>query len=107
MMYNELFSKRLTELRQKKNVSARDMSLSLGQNAGYINNIENKHNLPSMAVFFDICEYFKITPRDFFDFETSSPQELDYLLTCARKISDEDLEHVTAIVSSLSQRKNN
>lgn len=41
-MYDELFSQRLTELRQQKGVSARDMSLSLGQNPGYINNIENK-----------------------------------------------------------------
>ena len=32
-MYEEQFSKRLTELRTQKGVSARDMSLSIGQNA--------------------------------------------------------------------------
>ena len=34
-MYEEQFSKRLTELRTQKGVSARDMSLSIGQNPGY------------------------------------------------------------------------
>lgn len=40
-MQEEDFAKRLSALRQEKGASARDMSLSLGQNAGYINNIEN------------------------------------------------------------------
>ena len=46
-MEKEDFAKRLTELRINKGVSARDMSLSIGQSAGYINNIENGVNLPS------------------------------------------------------------
>ena len=52
MNLDDLFAKRLAQLRNQKGVSARDMSLSLGQGAGYINNIENKNNLPSMTVFF-------------------------------------------------------
>ena len=61
-MDQEKFVKRLIELRLNKGVSARDMSLSLGQSAGYINNIENGINYPSMSLFFYICEYFGITP---------------------------------------------
>ena len=64
-MEKEDFIKRLVTLRMNKGVSARDMSLSIGQSAGYINNIENGINLPSMSVFFYICEYFGITPKDF------------------------------------------
>lgn len=62
-MDQEKFVKRLIELRLNKGVSARDMSLSLGQSAGYINNIENGINYPSMSLFFYICEYFGITPE--------------------------------------------
>ena len=40
-MEREDFIRRLVQLRMQKNVSARDMSLSIGQSAGYINNIEN------------------------------------------------------------------
>ena len=36
------FSLRLAKLREEKGVSARDMSLSMGQNPGYINNIAAK-----------------------------------------------------------------
>ena len=59
MQYEERFSKRLIQLRMQKGVSAREMSLSIGQNASYINNIETGKALPSMNGFFYICEYMK------------------------------------------------
>ena len=40
MDYIEWFYQRLVELRVQKGVSARDMSLSLGQSESYINKIE-------------------------------------------------------------------
>ena len=43
------FSLRLAQLREKKGVSARDMSLSMGQNPGYINNIESGKSMPSLT----------------------------------------------------------
>ena len=39
-MYEEDFPTRLAKLRTKKGVSSREMSLSIGQNTGYISNIE-------------------------------------------------------------------
>ena len=65
-MYEKEFSKRLCELRLEKGVSAREMSLSLGQSASYINRIENGKMLPSMGGFFKICDYLSITPEFFF-----------------------------------------
>jgi len=56
-VYEEGFALGLAQLRNKKGVSARDMSLSIGQNAGYINTIESGKAFPSMTVFFYICEY--------------------------------------------------
>ena len=46
MDYLEWFYQRISELRIQKGVSARDMSLSLGQSESYINKIENKRTLP-------------------------------------------------------------
>ena len=40
MMYEDFVPERLAKLRALKGVSARDMSLSLGQANNYINNIE-------------------------------------------------------------------
>ena len=65
-MYEEFFADRLSELRTEKNVSAREMSLAIGQNASYINRIENRKSFPSMQLFFYICEYLEITPQEFF-----------------------------------------
>ena len=39
-MNEKAFALRLATLRTKKNVSAREMSLAIGQNPGYINHIE-------------------------------------------------------------------
>ena len=66
-MYEEFTQGRIAQLRTEKKVSARDMSLSLGQNNSYINQIENGKSLPSLQGLFYICEYFGITPQEFFD----------------------------------------
>ena len=66
MDYMQWFSARLTALHVEKGVSARDMSLSHGQSESYINKIENRRTMPSMAGFFYICEYLGITPGNFF-----------------------------------------
>ncbi len=64
-MQEEDFAKRLSALRQEKGVSARDMSLSLGQNAGYINNIENGHNFPSITVFSTSVNIWELLQKNF------------------------------------------
>ena len=70
MNTKETFGTRLAKLRTDTDISAREMSLDLGQNPSYINRIENQKAFPSMQVFFYICEYLKITPGDFFDMHT-------------------------------------
>ena len=73
--------KRLAQLRNQKGVSARDMSLSLGQGAGYINNIENKNNLPSMTVFFLYMYLFRCHTKRIFDFDNANPKELNSIIS--------------------------
>lgn len=87
-IHEELLYKRLTELRIKKEVSARDMSLSLGQSESYINSIENKKAMPSMDMFFNICEYFQITPKEFFDASLNNPRNLKKLKNKLEEIKE-------------------
>ncbi len=98
---DEQFAQRLAQLRIEKGVSARDMSLSIGQSAGYINNIENGNNLPSMAAFFYICEYLNIPPRDFFDFDSKTPARLNDIIADLKQLESEKLEHVSAIIRDI------
>ncbi|HAE44262.1 MAG TPA: hypothetical protein DCG37_01530 [Lachnospiraceae bacterium] len=65
-MYEVFFRDKLAMLRKQKGVSAREMSLALGQSESYINRIEKGKMLPSMSLFFKICEYFEITPKEYF-----------------------------------------
>ncbi|MGN0565953.1 MAG: helix-turn-helix domain-containing protein [Candidatus Limousia pullorum] len=102
-MEKEEFIKRLTELRMNKGVSARDMSLSLGQSPGYINNIENGVNLPSMSLFFYICDYFGITPLEFFDMDNSDPAKIREIAEASKGLTSEQLIHVIAIINDIKK----
>lgn len=95
------FSLRLSKLREKKGVSARDMSLSIGQNPGYINNIETGKSMPSLAGIFYICDYLGISPAEFFDIDSSNPVRLKELIGYLKLLDNEQLENVTAIVKGL------
>ncbi len=100
-MYEDEFPARLARLRVKKGVSSREMSLSIGQNAGYISNIECGKALPSMSVFFYICEYLNISPSDFFDDGNSNPAKLQALISSLKRLDDEQLDTISTLVHCL------
>lgn len=95
---------RLAKLRTEKDVSARDMSLSIGQNAGYINSIELGKSLPSIPVLFYICEYLGITVSEFFDMSTPSPSKLNDLIGDLRKLDNSQLEAVSVLVKQMIKK---
>ena len=67
-----IFAERLTDLENSKRRFSKGYEAYLsGQTSSYINNIENKSNLPSMA-FFCICEYLEITLW-IFNYDDESP----------------------------------
>lgn len=103
-MDEKAFSLRLSKLRERKGVSARDMSLSIGQNPGYINNIETGKSMPSLTGIFYICDYLGITPAEFFDISSDNPIRLKELIGYLKLLDDEQLASVTAIVKSLAKK---
>ena len=100
-MYEDYTRERIAQLRNQKGVSARDMSLSLGQNSSYINRIENGKSLPSLQVLFWICEYFEITPGQFFDEGCNYPSEIAKLNEGVKKLDEESLKLVMGLVDKL------
>ncbi len=97
------FSDRLARLRIEKGVSAREMSLSIGQAESYINNIENGLSFPSMTGFFYICEYLDITPQEFFDTGITAPVKVRELTDAVRGLSSAQLDHLIAIAKDLKR----
>ena len=106
MINEETFASRLTSLREQKKVSAREMSLDLGQNGSYINRIENRKAFPSMQCFFYICDYLQISPAAFFDDTTKAPHALDALTELLKTLSVEQLELIAQIAWEFSAKQN-
>lgn len=104
------FSDRLRYLRNNKKLSAREMSIALGQNVNYINLIENGKRFPSLQGFFAICEYLKISPADFFDSETFSlnfsknhksiENEKKELILFLETLSDEQISSIVNVINT-------
>jgi len=102
-MDKEKFIERLVQLRMNKGVSARDMSLSMGQGSDYINHIENGRSLPSMTVFFYICEYFNISPQEFFDIENTVPERTREVLEALKGLDAETMGHIVELLKRIKR----
>ena len=103
-MDEKQFALRLAQLRSKKNVSAREMSLAIGQNAGYINNIELGKSLPSLPGVFYICDYLGISVSEFFDLDSKNPPKLDEIISDLKKLDDRQLESISTLIKGLIRK---
>ena len=95
------FALRLAVLRTKAGVSARDMSLSIGQNPGYINDIESGKATPSLAGIMYICDYFKITPSEFFDTESDNPEQINAIVKDLKKLNSKQLDTIANLIKEI------
>ena len=98
------FGQRLAKLRTVKNVSAREMSLSIGQSENYINKIENSKSFPSMTAFFDICDYLGISPKDFFDADNNNPDQVSDMVGDYKRIDSDAQSHIAGLVKILTEK---
>lgn len=101
MIDADFISERIAKLRTEKNISARDMSLSLGQSQSYINNIENRKALPSMQMFLYIYEFLSVEPKDFFEEGMTSPCTLNEAVTTFKSLSPKQLELLIALAKEM------
>ena len=85
---------RITQLRLEKGVSEYKMSGDLGHSRGYVNNISSGKTLPSMTEFLAICEYFSITPAEFFDEKKTNPKLTKEAVELLEQLGEEDLNLV-------------
>ena len=104
-MFEDEFAARLGQLRENRGVSARDMSLSIGQNPGYINSIENGKSMPSMSAFLSICDYLSISPCEFFDTDSKVPERLRNIVNDLKRLDEDQLVSIETIIKGLIQTK--
>ena len=95
---------RITALRLQKGISEYKLSYDLGHSRGYINNISSGKVLPSMVEFLAICEYFEITPAEFFEECNSNPKQLQEAETLMRQLDESDMALVLQLLTRLQKK---
>lgn len=92
-MMDEVFVRnRITELRLEADISEHQLSLELGRSKSYIQSISSGRTSPSLSALFEICNYFNITPLEFFDSEIENPKLMHNIIANLKQLSNDDLE---------------
>ena len=99
----EFVRNRITQLRLNKGISEYQLSYDLGHSRGYINNITSGKSMPSMNEFFYICNYFNITPVEFFDEKHEHPELLTKLNAEIETLNDDDILLLLSIVNKIKK----
>lgn len=92
---------RISELRLKKGVSEYKMSTDMGHSKSYIQGITSGRSMPSLSEFLFMCDYFGITPREFFDDGLENPALLQQAFDGLKELNDDDLELILGHVNRL------
>lgn len=103
---DELFVReRITQLRLRKGVSEYRMSYDLGHSRGYVHNISSGKALPPMKEFFAICDYFELTPQQFFDEGTQNPELIQKAVAGMKQLDETDLLMLLGLINRLLEKK--
>ena len=100
-MYEEFVKERITQLRLRKGVSEYQMSYDLGHSRGYVYNISSGKALPPLKEFFAICDYFDITPAQFFDDGTKNPELIHKAIDGMKDLSESDMLMILSLINRL------
>ena len=57
-----------------------------------------------MQVFFYICEYFQITPQEFFDEKNPAPGKINQISEEIKNLDDIQLDTIIAVVKGLQHK---
>ena len=99
----DFIRERITQLRVNKGVSEYQMSYDLGHSRGYINNISSGKSMPSLVEFLAICNYFGITPGDFFDERNKNPALASKAIDEIRTLEDEDILLILTLINRIKR----
>ena len=103
-MQEEFIRNRITQLRLAKGVSEYQMSYDLGHSRGYVYNISSGKALPPLKEFLAICDYFEITPQQFFDDTTQYPELIQKAVSEMKNLNENDLLLLLSLINRLQNK---
>lgn len=105
MVDPEFIRERITQLRLAKGVSEYQMSYDLGHSRSYVYNISSGRCLPPMGEFLQICEYFQITPAQFFSPAPGLSPIGETVQAELSALDEKDAALVLALIRRLREKK--
>jgi len=100
-MDESFIRERITQLRLRKGVSEYQMSYDLGHSRGYVYNISSGKVLPPMKEFLAICDYFEISPSQFFDDSTQNPELIQKAISGMKQLNEDDLLMLLGLINRM------
>lgn len=104
-MDKEFVQQRYAAIRLAHNISARKLSLELGQSSEYINQIENGKNLPSLEGLFNFCDYFHLSLGEFFEENYAYPVEYKKIIMELNKFDALELKQIYDLILLINSKK--
>ena len=87
-----------------KGVSEYQMSFDLGHSRSYVNNISSGKSMPSVPELLAICEYFEISPRDFFDERHENPALTAKAIEEIEQMDDDDVLLILTLINRIKRK---
>lgn len=100
----DFIQQRILKLVAESGQSERSFSAKMGRSYSYLGNITSGRALPSMGDFLEICRLLNISPKDFFDTNSSNPALLDEVTNDLKNLSTNDLILIETIVKRLKKK---
>lgn len=103
-MDKDFIKERVYYIRNSKKISARNLSLELGMSSEYINQLESGRLTPSLDFILNFCDYFNISPSEFFDEETKYPIETKKIIEELNNLSQEDVTLILDLLKLVNKK---
>lgn len=104
-MANEIFMKRMKELRQKKGISMEELATALNVSKSRVNMWENNGSVPRSDVLVKIAEYYNV-PTDYLlgnnnSSESPTDAKLNALQRNLGKLNEEELKKAEDVLKAV------
>ncbi len=100
----QFIRERIAFLRTNMKISARELSLRLGQSEGYINAIENGNSGVSIQMLKYICDELGVSMSEFYDENNQYPDLIKEIIKQAKKLDRKSLESVLSVMKNMGKK---
>lgn len=101
MIDSQFVADRITKLRIKHQISEVQLSLKIGMNRNYINNlVTQKQGFPSLQALINICDFFNISLAEFFYEGIDDPEDFQNIYGELIRLCNHDTKKILKLLAS-------